>query len=201
MNLVQILSIAIPSLISIVGFWLSIYNIKNSSKEDYKSYVSKLVFEKRLEYFDKLSQPLSELTVEITECTDSLKIGIKVTFEMSKLKKEGKEVKFHPENLDKELILSDFKKVEKLHHQINSLLVRYYSYLPEELIKEKEFVYQPLSQYIKLVRGEFNKVLNGKLTEKEQLKKIGDYSARILIAIFQQESLIREEFEKYAIIK
>jgi hypothetical protein len=33
MNLVQILSIAIPSLISIVGFWLSIYNIKNSSKE------------------------------------------------------------------------------------------------------------------------------------------------------------------------
>jgi hypothetical protein len=110
-------------------------------------------------------------------------------------------VNFHPENLDKELILSDFKKVEKLHHQINSLLVRYYSYLPEELIKEKEFVYQPLSQYIKLVRGEFNKVLNGKLIEKEQLKKIGDYSARILIAIFQQESLIREEFEKYAIIK
>lgn len=201
MNIVQILSIAIPSIISIVGFWLSIYNIKNYSKEDYKSYVSKLVFEKRLEYFDKLSQLLSDLTFEITECTDSLAAGIKVTFEMNRLKKEGNKVKFQPENLDREFILSAFNKVEKLHHQLNSHLVRYYSYLPEELIKEKEFIYKPLSQYVELVREEFEKVLNGKLTETEQLKKISDYSERILIAIFQQETLIREEFEKYAIIK
>lgn len=199
LNIGQILSVSIPSLISIVGFWISIYNIKKNSQENYKGMVSKLVFEKRLEYFDSLCKLLADLSNLILENNEVLKIGMLVNIKMNSLKDENYKVTFDPDKINKEQVLSAIKKMKEIGNNLDSQITRYYPYIPQEFVVDKHLIHTPLKDYLNYSTKQFSKIFNDKPIKESDLEKLHGYFRTLLLSIYQQETEVKKEFDKYEI--
>ncbi|MDV2632377.1 hypothetical protein RZO31_05750 [Lactococcus lactis] len=208
MSVGQILSISIPSVISVVGFWISIYTIKKNSQETYKGIVSKLVFEKRLEYFDRLSELLTDLSENVVKNNLFLRLAMSLNIKKNTLKGEDYKVKledgdykvvFNPEKIDKEQVLDSLNKIGEIGNNLDNLITRYYSYIPQEFVSDKDFIHEPLKDYLKFSEMQFFKIFNEKVIEEEEMEELHAYSKKLLLSIYQEQTEVKKEFDKYQI--